>query len=269
MKLLAGAAAGYILSCQITMQQPWQLHVFGSNNSGQLGLGDELNRQQATPQQRFVFVDARKSVSAGITADGRIQTWGKSSHGILGHKLERNINITLPTDVHADQPFKHVSCGERHMAAVTLDGQLYVWGTGSIMGVAPSREAVDMRERKKIELYSNGILPSRVDLGVRVKQVVCGGDHTLALTEDGQVYSWGAGKGVGRIDSPHTPGRIASLPRITQVAAAKDFSLAVDEKGRVYGWGNNNFSQLGFTEKRILLEPVATGLENVNCISAG
>ena len=35
----------------------------------------------------YIFIDSRKSISAGITPSGRIQTWGKSKHGILGHEL--------------------------------------------------------------------------------------------------------------------------------------------------------------------------------------
>jgi alpha-tubulin suppressor-like RCC1 family protein len=34
---------------------------------------------------RFIAVKAGKAISAGITSDGKLFTWGKNRNGILGH----------------------------------------------------------------------------------------------------------------------------------------------------------------------------------------
>jgi alpha-tubulin suppressor-like RCC1 family protein len=46
----------------------------------------------------FVDIDAKKSISAGITIDGKLYTWGKNRNGIIGHHPP-NLNVLLPREV--------------------------------------------------------------------------------------------------------------------------------------------------------------------------
>jgi alpha-tubulin suppressor-like RCC1 family protein len=46
----------------------------------------------------FVDIDCKKSLSAGITPEGRLLTWGKNRNGILGH-LPPNLNVLIPREV--------------------------------------------------------------------------------------------------------------------------------------------------------------------------
>ncbi len=43
----------------------------------------------------FVDIDAKKSISAGITKDGKLFTWGKNRNGIIGHQ-PLNLNVLIP-----------------------------------------------------------------------------------------------------------------------------------------------------------------------------
>ena len=59
-----------------------------------------------------------------------------------------------------------------------------------------------------------------------------GGDHSLALTRDGRVFSWG--------DNSNQETEVPAAPAgqtYTAVAAGNGYSLALTSEGRVVGWG--------------------------------
>jgi len=86
--------------------------------------------------------------------------------------------------------------------------------------------------------------------------VVAGGEHTLALAQDGRVWAWGDG-GSGRLgnnDPEETPkgtpvsAQFPVLPagvKITQIAAGEAHSLALDKTGNVWAWGSGDHGQTG------------------------
>ena len=85
--------------------------------------------------------------------------------------------------------------------------------------------------------------------------MACSVDHTVALTEDGEVFSWGKyEKRLGRKGNPHLPLKV-SLPFISKVSAGSDFMLAIDTEGRIFCWGNNNFGELGLPDLKFALTP--------------
>ncbi|TNN55021.1 putative E3 ubiquitin-protein ligase HERC6 [Liparis tanakae] len=85
-----------------------------------------------------------------------------------------------------------------------------------------------------------------------VSQVACGSRHSVALTQGGQVYTWGRdsrgqlglGRSGRRSDSPQHLRSLSALP-LVQVAAGGDQSFALSVSGGVFGWGGNHRGQLG------------------------
>lgn len=109
--------------------------------------------------------------------------------------------------------------------------------------------------------------------GIRIKKVVLGENHSVALSTDGQVYTWGQGKRSSSMifgwlfpskffwpatsalghDSQNTifrPRKVASLAnqRIVDISAGKGYSLALDSEGRMWGWGSAQYGVLGSGE---------------------
>ena len=88
--------------------------------------------------------------------------------------------------------------------------------------------------------------------GVAIEAIECGSKHTLLLTQDGEVYSWGYNQ-YGQ--TGHGPQGLAQWePRIikglegikiVQVLAGEEHSLALSEHGEVYSWGRGTQGQLG------------------------
>jgi alpha-tubulin suppressor-like RCC1 family protein len=72
-----------------------------------------------------------------------------------------------------------------------------------------------------------------------VKSVVAGADHVAALTQSGEVMTWGqnAHYEIGRGGDPHTAGFVKGVTAVTSLAAAHSITIAVSSSGRIVTWG--------------------------------
>jgi len=86
---------------------------------------------------------------------------------------------------------------------------------------------------------------------IRIEQVSCGGIHSLALSEDGKVYSFGvnmAGQlGLGDNKSQQIPQLVNALQdvRVKHITTGGGFSMVLSDDGRVFSFGMNQGGQLG------------------------
>ncbi|KAK5867920.1 hypothetical protein PBY51_012375 [Eleginops maclovinus] len=87
---------------------------------------------------------------------------------------------------------------------------------------------------------------------IEVSQVFCGSQHSVALSKDGQVYTWGQDSrgqlGLGkRQPSAKSPQHLSCLSAIplVQIAAGGEQSFALSVSGVVFSWGRNHCGQLG------------------------
>mmetsp|Transcript_75075 Transcript_75075/g.207074 ORF Transcript_75075/g.207074 Transcript_75075/m.207074 type:complete len:132 (+) Transcript_75075:100-495(+) len=86
--------------------------------------------------------------------------------------------------------------------------------------------------------------------GVKVRAVAVG-EHSLVLSEDGVVYSFGEGRygklGHANKEGQRTPKAIEALQgvRVSSIAAGAQTSLAVAASGVAYGWGYGEDERLG------------------------
>ena len=86
----------------------------------------------------------------------------------------------------------------------------------------------------------------------QVCYVSCGAEHTVCLTEDGGVFSFGSGQygqlGHGSKSDEQLPRKIIELmgTEVSQIACGKKHTLAfVPTRGRVYAFGLGGSGQLG------------------------
>ena len=74
-----------------------------------------------------------------------------------------------------------------------------------------------------------------------VKSIATGYSHSLALLENGQVYSWGLGTsgqlGNGTESNSTQPVKVDGISNIVKIDAYKNMSIALAEDGIVYVWG--------------------------------
>jgi len=76
--------------------------------------------------------------------------------------------------------------GPRHSAVITENGDMYTFGTGNwgVLGHG-NENSVSHVEPQRVEYFSKN--------NIKVTKAAVGDYHTLALTNDGSVYSWGFG----------------------------------------------------------------------------
>ena len=143
----------------------------GLGSRGQLGHGDILERKEPAIVEALAGV-AMKMVACGswhslaLSIYGDVYSWGWNEHGQLGHSTgpQAPSTISLPTLIENPDNnvnFTAISCGARHSAAVTEDGQLYTWGWNEY-GQLGNGQAGGM-----------SVLPSSVKLSDRVIFVYC------------------------------------------------------------------------------------------------
>ncbi|XP_068169993.1 probable E3 ubiquitin-protein ligase HERC4 [Antennarius striatus] len=143
----------------------------------------------------------------------------------------------------------------------TVRGQKFVKHTEKIHAVCCSDDAVTLLSERGILLSLNATqssIPRPVEglRNVPVSQVSCGSHHSVVLTKDGQVYTWGQdsrgqlGLGKARFSSS-SPQRLQSLSAIplVQVSAGGEQSFALSLSGGVFSWGRNDHGQLGLGDE--------------------
>ena len=152
-----------------------------------------------------------------------------------------------------DLPIKLISCGYEHVVGLTSMGKIYSWGIGSAGCLGHNN-------------HENYELPEAINkvFSETFTTIECGGYHTLATTEEGQVWAWGRND-VGQCalnskslvtDDIGTvalrPFRVKALANehILQVACGEAHSLFLTDKHKVLSAGWNDEGQLGVHEKK-------------------
>ncbi|KAL6754628.1 regulator of chromosome condensation 1/beta-lactamase-inhibitor protein II, partial [Haematococcus lacustris] len=135
-----------------------------------------------------------------------------------------------------------VACGGSHTLAITSYGVL-TWGSNSNGQLGLGRRHPGPFTCKP-HLVSG--LRSH-----KVTQVVAGLTHSLCLTEQCQVFSWGGNQwgqlGLGHRSQMRSPQLVAGLwgQPVVQLCGGEDHSLALTATHHVFSWGRNQHGQLG------------------------
>ncbi|XP_022367921.1 probable E3 ubiquitin-protein ligase HERC6 isoform X2 [Enhydra lutris kenyoni] len=177
-----------------------------------------------------------------LLSNGKVHSCGDNSHGQLGQRAVQRQEQPKPIRALENLRVDLVNCGKEHSLAVCYKGRVFAWGAGS-------EGQLGIGEFKEINLIPRKI---KTLTDIKIIQVSCGHHHSLALSEDGRLFSWGSNShgqlGLGKeCPSQASPQRVQSLDGIplTQVAAGGVHSFALSLSGASFGWGSNSEGQLG------------------------
>ena len=216
---------GGILSCGKEEEEDWCA-------PGLLGHGHSMTRLHtptrltSTLTERAVSVAAGAEHSLAVDADGAVWSWGDGDFGRLGHGDNCPQRRTKRIEALPGQRVVAVSAGRRHSFALAADGCVWSWGCGRY-GRLGHGDQQSQWQPKLVEALA----------GLRVVAVSAGAFHSLALTADGSVWSWGGGA-YGQLG--HGDGQDQMLPkkveafadlRVVTVSAGGYHSLALTADG--------------------------------------
>ncbi|XP_008579308.1 PREDICTED: E3 ISG15--protein ligase HERC5 [Galeopterus variegatus] len=180
--------------------------------------------------------------SLALSKGGELFAWGHNEHGQLG---VGGIFPSTPTpqivEDLAGVPLVQISAGEAHSMALSISGNIYSWGKNDLgqlgLGHTDSKDSPSL-----IEALDNQ----------KVEFLACGGSHTALLTQDGLVFTFGAGKygqlGHNSRQNELRPCLVTELAgsRVTQIACGRWHTLAyVSDLGKVFAFGSGKEGQLG------------------------
>ncbi|XP_065364219.1 probable E3 ubiquitin-protein ligase HERC2 [Calliphora vicina] len=241
------------------VSQDGKVYACGEGTNGRLGLGTSANI--SVPRQIPVlhqYVVKKVAVHSGgkhalaLTLDGKVFSWGEGEDGKLGHGNRLTMDKPKMIESLRSKKIRDIACGSSHSAAITSAGELYTWGLGEYGRLGHGDNATQLKPKLVAGLS-----------GKRVIQVACGSRdaQTLALTEDGAVYSWGDGDfgklGRGGSEGSSVPHEIERLTGIgvIQIECGAQFSLALTRTGEVWTWGKGDYYRLGHGSDQHVRKP--------------
>ncbi|RUS20169.1 regulator of chromosome condensation 1/beta-lactamase-inhibitor protein II [Endogone sp. FLAS-F59071] len=122
-------------------------------------------------------------------------------------------------------------------------GRVFVFGNGEIGQLGLGDITVERKKPYPVPTLENE----------EVVDVVAGGLHTIAITKEGKLWSWGCNdqRALGRSGLETVPGLVENLDgiHIVKVACGGSITAALSREGKVYCWGTYRASdgQLGFS----------------------
>jgi len=201
-----------------------------------------------------------------LTESGEILSVGNSEQGQLGRINEcfsyrggrKGTGLLLNAHyVHfksKKERFDDIWTGQYNSFARAKDsGNIYCWGLNNYGQLGFD----DLKSRYVPELSKS------FDSDRCWKKIASGQHHTIALDNDGQIYSLGRkeygrlGHGEDGLEDKSAPTLVKSISSkvCTDISCGVSTSFAVADSGEIYGWGMGTTRQLAQKEEDDLFEP--------------
>ncbi|KAE8617136.1 hypothetical protein XENTR_v10008991 [Xenopus tropicalis] len=233
-----------------------EVYVWGSNSSHQLVEGTQEKILQ--PKLAPCFSDAQ-TIEAGqyctfvISTDGSVRACGKGSYGRLGLGDSNNQSTLKKLTFEPHRSIKKVSSSkgsDGHTLAFTTEGEVFSWGDGDYGKLGHGNSST-----QKYPKLIQGTLQGKV-----VVCVSAGYRHSAAVTEDGELYTWGEGDfgrlGHGDSNSRNIPTLVKDISNVGEVSCGSSHTIALSKDGRtVWSFGGGDNGKLGHGDTNRVYKP--------------
>jgi alpha-tubulin suppressor-like RCC1 family protein len=213
---------------------------WGNNMFGELGNGMngavEHHPVAASGLTGMTAIGGGANFTVALKNDGSVWTWGSNTYGELGNGSPAGFS-NVPVQVSSIYDITSIARGIQNAVVLKNDGTVWDWGYNNYGQLGNGTSGS----------YSN--VPVQVSGLAGVVAVAGGAYHSLALKNDGTVWTWGFNMygqlGNGTNTNSNVPVQVTTLAGIVAVAGGHGHSLALKNDGTVWDWGYNNFGQLG------------------------
>ncbi|XP_067431216.1 probable E3 ubiquitin-protein ligase HERC1 isoform X5 [Thunnus thynnus] len=232
------------------------VYVWGSNSSHQLAEGTLEKILLPKLTQGFSdaqMIEAGQYCTFSVSADGSVKACGKGSYGRLGLGDSNNQSMPKKLVLEPHRNMKKVSSSkgsDGHTLAITIEGEVFSWGDGEYGKLGHGNSAT-----QKYPKIIQGPLFGKV-----VVCVSAGYRHSAAVTNDGELYTWGEGD-FGRLghsdsQSRNVPTLVKDISGVGQVACGSSHTIAVAQDGRtVWSFGGGDNGKLGHGDTNRVYRP--------------
>mmetsp|Transcript_5026 Transcript_5026/g.10453 ORF Transcript_5026/g.10453 Transcript_5026/m.10453 type:complete len:1130 (+) Transcript_5026:794-4183(+) len=146
-----------------------------------------------------------------------------------------------------------IACGSRYSVALSKEGNVYSWGRGDDFQLGHIKGASLVTVPRLVQALE----------AVRIVSIAARGAHTMALSMEGKVFSWGRNDegqlGLGHRMPCKTPTEVAFFSEnritVTKIACGRVHSVAICSDGFLYAWGDDDDGATGLAADEAVLEP--------------
>ena len=257
-------ACGYKHTC--ILKNDGSIWSCGSNNTGQLGLGDTTNRNTFTQVTTNINNDVRQ-IACGVyytvilKNDGSVWSCGYNGNGNLGlaDTTDRSTFSQVTTNINND--VKQIACGLYHTIILKNDGSLWSCGLND-------KGQLGLNDTTNKNIFTQ----VTTNINNDVKLVDCGAYHTFILKNDGSLWSCGLNDygqlGIGTWDenahSIFTQVTTNINNDVKLVDCGYYHTFMIKNDGSIWCCGLNDYGQLGFNDvtNRNIFTQVTTNINN-------
>ncbi len=250
-----------------------QVYCFGFDGQGQLGDGGDIyyvgdlnyssqlkkeinnitNNFKLEINDKIIKVDGGSNFSIALTNSGKVFTFGQNDNGQLGindQSVEYQtlpIEITSNFDLDVDDKIVDVSIGASHGMAMSMLGNVYVWGNNNFGQLGNQSQ-------------TNLIKPEKLDFGgEKVIDIACGSFHSYVLTNLNFLYGFGY-NGYGQLadksvivhtgNNKNTPYEMSKNfnfdenEKIVDVVSGFFSGMVITSNNNIFSFGQNESGQL-------------------------
>eukprot|EP01127_Copromyxa_protea_P022741 TRINITY_DN831_c0_g2_i1.p1 TRINITY_DN831_c0_g2~~TRINITY_DN831_c0_g2_i1.p1 ORF type:complete len:367 (+),score=45.61 TRINITY_DN831_c0_g2_i1:1230-2330(+) len=214
-----------------------ELYAWGYNAYGEGGHCDTQNPsctpRRSAPDKTILKVAIGDHHVIALTNTGDVVSWGSGGSGQLGNGGTSNQNSPVVVQNVSGKKIKEVYAANNHSAVLTKDGEVWIWGENSYyqLGVSGTQTRPYLIDKN---LWKNK----------KIIQLSLSTTFTLALADDGTMFSWG-NNGSGQLGTGNTTNYNAPVPvpfpnLITRVDCFNDLSVVRRSGGETWIFGNRH-----------------------------
>jgi len=237
------------------------LWAWGSNSSGQLGDGTDVDKNIPIPlgaDNDWACAAAGIDHTVALKTDGTLWAWGSNSDHKLGIDTYPYSGKDIPTKIGIDGDWSKVAAGSGHTVAIKTDGTLWYWGRCRYVGYlsTPSQYGHDSDWAfvaagfgDPVAIKTNGTLwvlgKGKVGLDADWSFAATGYGHKVAIKTDGTLWAWGS-NGSGQLGdgtniAKSIPNQIGTDNDWAWTAAGYSHTVAIKTNGTLWACGMNTW----------------------------